>query len=95
MVSRNSAGGTTEELDTLKRIEVLVAAMARAALTAPLAEILGDAKLRLLYEKAGKIPRTELEKKTKFSGGKISGLWKQWESKGLMVKNGKSYRPIF
>jgi hypothetical protein len=94
MASRKHKNEENDELATLERIEVLVAAIARAALAAPLSEIMGHSKFRLLYEKAGSIARPELERRTGFSGGKISGLWKQWEAKGLMIKDGKSYRPI-
>ena len=94
MALKNPSNAATEELASLKRIEVLVAAIAKAALAEPLSEIMDDSKLRLLYEKAGSIARPELERRTGFSGGKISGLWKQWEIKGLMVKAGKSYKPL-
>lgn len=95
MPHRNDYSEEKPELATLKRIEALVAVIAKAALAQPLAEILADKKLRQIFEGAGRIARPELERRTGFSGGKISGLWKQWESKGLMVKDGKSYRPIF
>lgn len=94
MVSRNANHQVTEELAALIRIEELVRAIARTALSDALAEIVGDKKLRLLYEEAGRIPRAELSRRTGFSGGKISGLWKKWEARGLMVKDGKSYRPV-
>jgi hypothetical protein len=95
MPFRNNHAEEKPELATLRRIEALVTVIAKAALAQPLAEILADKKLRLIFEGAGRISRPELERKTEFSGGKISGLWKQWESKGLMVKDGRSYRSIF
>jgi len=79
----------------LLRIEQMVTVIARAAVTDLLGEILSDPKLRLIYENAGKVSPSQLEKRSKFSAGKISGLWKQWEMKGVMVKAGKSYRPLF
>ena len=84
-----------EELRTLKRIELLLEIVAKTAVADKLAKILKDKKLAFLYENTGRLRRTELEKKTGFSAGKISGLWSQWERDGLMVKDGKSYRRVF
>ena len=95
MPSNERDNKTGDELTaSLNRIEVLIGAIARVALSEPLSEIVADSKLRLPYEQAGRIARPELERRTGFSGGKISGLWKQWEAEGLMVKDGRSYRPI-
>lgn len=95
MASNERNNKTSDELTaSLRRIEVLIGAIARVALSKPLSEIMADSKLRLLYEQAGRIARPELERRTGSSGGRISGLWKQWEAEGLMVKDGTSYRPI-
>jgi hypothetical protein len=77
MISRNANNQVNEELVTLKRIEELVGAIARAALSEALTEILANRDLRLLYEKAGKIPTRGLSRRTRISAGKISGLWKK------------------
>ena len=95
MASSEKNNKTGDELTaSLKRIEVLIGAIARVALWEELSEIMADSKLRLVYEGAGRIARPEIERRTGFSGGKISRLWKQWEAKGLMVKDGKSYRSV-
>lgn len=94
MIPPNADYLVNDQLATLRRIEELMRAVARATLSEALTEILADRDLRLLYERAGKIPTKELSRKTRFSARKISGLWKKWEAKGLMVKDGKSYRPI-
>lgn len=85
---------TSEELLALQRIEELVRAIAKSILAERLNRYLEDRKFRILYENTGWLTRPELEKKTGFSAGKISGLWKQWEREGLLVKEGKSYRPV-
>jgi hypothetical protein len=82
-------------LDSLRRIEQMVTVLARASVSERLEEILNDPSTRLVYQGAGKISRPELERRTGFSGGKISNLWKQWEMHGLMVKSGKSYEALF
>lgn len=81
-------------LDSLRRIEQMVPSW-RATVSERLDEILNDHNTRLIYQGAGKISRPELERRTGFSGGKISNLWKQWETHGLMVKSGKSYKALF
>jgi hypothetical protein len=85
----------SEELRTLKRIELLLEIMVKAAVADKLSKIFKEKKYAFLYENTGSLPRPELEKKTGFSAGKISGLWSQWEREGLMVKDGKSYRRVF
>lgn len=85
----------SEELKTFKRIEVLLEIMAKTAVADKLAKVLKEKKHAFLYENTGDLPRPELEKKTGFSAGKISGLWSQWEREGLLVKDGKSYRRVF
>jgi DNA-binding IclR family transcriptional regulator len=49
----------------------------------------------LLFELTGKLPVTELSKKTGFSAGKISNIWQSWERAGMLVKDGKQYRRLF
>jgi DNA-binding MarR family transcriptional regulator len=84
----------TDELRTLKRIEELLALIAKAMRSEQLAEILIDKKHRLLYEGAGQFPVTELAKKTDLSPATISRLWQKWEQMGLLVKDGKQYRRV-
>ena len=84
----------SQELKVLKRIEALLEVLAKNALADKLAKIYKDKKLAFLYENTGDIARPELEKKTGFSGGKISSLWSQWEREGLLIKDGKSYRRV-
>lgn len=84
----------TKEPDTLERIEELVRAIAKAVLAEKLAEALKDKSYRTLYEGTGELGVIQLSKKTKFSTGKISGIWKEWEQLGFVVKEGKSYRKM-
>jgi hypothetical protein len=85
----------SEELKTLKRIELLLESMAKAAVAEKLAKVLENEKHKILYENDGHLSVKELAKRTDFSVGKISGLWSQWEKEGLLVKDGKSYRRVF
>jgi hypothetical protein len=85
----------SEELETLKRIEALLRSLVRISLAESMSTLLTDDKLRGLYDGTGNLKRGDLEKRTGFSAGKISGLWAEWESAGLLIKDGKSYRKPF
>jgi hypothetical protein len=85
----------SEEIEALGRIEALLRSLVRISLTEPASRLLTDERLRDLYEGTGRLKRTELERKTGFSAGKISGLWAEWERAGLLVKDGKTYRKPF
>lgn len=84
----------SEELKTLKRIEALLTALTKVVIGGRLVEILKDKSYQTLYEGTGEIGIIELSKKTKFATGKISGIWKEWERMGIVVKEGKSYRKV-
>jgi hypothetical protein len=94
MQQNHNSASADDQLAALQRIEELVAVIARALLSDKLAEILENPKHRLIYEGAGRVPIKELAKKTHVSLTTVSGLWQKWERQGLMVKDGKSYRPI-
>ena len=85
----------SDELAALQRIEALLRSLVKISLTDTMSQVLTDEKLRELYLGTGKLKREELEAKTGFSGGKISGLWAEWERIGLLIKDGKSYRKPF
>jgi len=86
---------SSEELATLRSIETLLRALVKISLTETMSRLLTDERLRELYFGTGNLKREELEKRTGFSAGKISGLWAQWEQAGLLIKDGKSYRKPF
>jgi hypothetical protein len=86
--------GEIEITDQLKRIEELLALVAKTLLAERLSEIFDDRQHRLLFEQVGLIPVKDLVKKTKLSAGTISGLWQRWERAGLLVKDGKHYRRV-
>jgi len=48
---------------------------------------------RLVYAMTGE-RREVIQTKTKFAAGKISKIWQNLEQKGLIIKEGKSYRKI-
>lgn len=86
---------TSEEVATLRSIEGLLRSLVKISLTETMSRVLTDDRLRDLYSCTGKLKRGQLEKRTGFSAGKISGLWVQWEQAGLLIKDGKSYRKPF
>jgi len=95
MKHNDNRASISDELLALQRIEELVSVIAKTLLADKLEEVLKDPKRRLIYEGAGRIPVKDLAKKAHVSFTTVSGLWQQWERQGLMVKDGKSYRPIF
>ncbi len=85
----------SEELSVLRSIETLLRSLVKISLAESMSGLLTDDKLVDLYSGTGILKREELQKKTGFSAGKISGLWAEWERAGLLVKDGKSYRKPF
>jgi DNA-binding MarR family transcriptional regulator len=81
----------TEELKTLKRIELLLETLAKAALAEKLTSVFEDKDHRFIYEHTGDIPVKDLSKRTGLSPATISRLWSRWEREGLLIKDGKSY----
>jgi hypothetical protein len=79
----------------LDRLVMLVEALVRMRIAEVLEKELHDNNERKLYELTGKKPVKELADITGFSAGKISGLWQEWHSKGILKKDGKSYRKLF
>jgi hypothetical protein len=94
MARINNGKQISEELATLQRIEELLMVITRILVSEKLAEVMKDPKQRVIYEGAGRIPVKELAKKVRVSFTTISGLWQKWEREGLMLRDGKSYRPI-
>ena len=84
----------SEQLEVLQRIEKHLAVLVRIALADAIKTHLSDKRHRLLYDLTGSVPRTQLEKRTKFSAGKISALWQEWEEAGLLIKDGKQYSKV-
>jgi hypothetical protein len=86
---------SVEELATLRNIEMLLRSLIKISLSEPMSRLLTDDTLRTLYAGTGRLKREELQRRTGFSAGKISGLWAEWEEAGLLVKTGKSYTKPF
>jgi hypothetical protein len=86
---------SAEELATLRSIEVLLRSLIKISLSEPMSRLLTEDSLRRLYAGTGRLKRKELQRRTGFSAGKISGLWAEWEEAGLLVKMGKSYKKPF
>ena len=85
----------TEELKILKRIEELLRVIARAQVSSRLKERFADPEMRKLYGLTGRYTIRELEKKTGMSKSAISLIWKEWETEGLLLKEGKKYKKVF
>lgn len=85
----------SDELEALLRIEKLLRSLIRISLAQPMKDLLATDELRELYLNTGKLKRQDLEKRTGFSAGKISGLWTQWEQAGLLIRDGKSFKKPF
>ena len=85
---------TPEILERLKRIEELLSALAKVALSATAEAHLSDPKHRTIYENVDRLSYAQLAKKTGFSTGKISGLCQDWERLGLLIKSGNKYRRL-
>ncbi len=85
----------SEELETLKRIETLLAALVKAKLSDEIGIRLKDPKRKPLYELTGKGTVRDLARKTGFSIGQISKVWQEWEQAGLLIKDGKQYKKVF
>ncbi len=94
MKRSNNSATVDEQLATLQRIEVLLTVIAKRLFSDKLTEIMKDAQQRMIYEGAGRISSKELAKKARVSLTTVSGLWQEWERQGLMIKDGKSYRPV-
>jgi hypothetical protein len=77
MATRKNNEELANELQLLRRMEELLTLIARALLAERLSEIFDDKQHRLIYEKVGQLPGTELAKKSGLSAGTISTLWQR------------------
>jgi predicted transcriptional regulator len=81
-------------LETLRSIECLLKILVRTQLGPILEKELSDETKKKVYLATGIDKVSELSKKLNRSTGWISGVWKNWERMGLIVKEGKTYRKI-
>ena len=80
------------ENNELKKIRELLEFLVKGKIFESLKKLNSDEKK--IYELTGE-KRDIIQQKTKFSAGKISKIWIDLESKGLIIKEGKGYRRIF
>lgn len=78
----------------VQRSNELLEILVKLQLRSTLSEELSDPKNRKLYNLTGNKGVTDISKGLKMSAGKISGIWKRWEQKGLLIKDGRSYRRV-
>ena len=75
----------------LLRIKELLEFLVKQKILSVLDKLNKDEKL--VYKMTGE-KREIIQAKTKFAAGKISKIWQNLEQKGLIIKEGKSYRKI-
>lgn len=83
-----------EKLKVLNHIATMLEALMKMKIDEVLKTELQDPKVKKLYDLTGNTKIREIKKATSFSIGKISGIWKNWERKGILKKDGKFYKKI-
>ena len=84
-----------ELLERLAKIELYLGLLLRYRLNASISEVLTDPVHVKVYELTGNANRDEIVNKTGVAAGTVSGLWKKWEEKGIVIKDGVSYKKVF
>jgi len=84
----------TDELKIQKRILELLEVLVKSKLSENIKQETEDPKRKLLYELTGKANIKTIVQRTGFSAGKVSGIWKKWESTGILKRDGQSYSRI-
>lgn len=80
------------ENNDIKRIRELLEFLVKEKLNGKLKKLTPDEKK--IYELTGE-KRDAVQQKTKFSAGKISKIWIDLESRGVIMKDSKGYRRVF
>jgi len=81
--------------DFEKKVLEMLEAITKMRLYEILVKELKDSKKKKLYEMTGNAKRSQIEKATGFSAGKISAIWQEWHDAGILKKDGKLYKKIF
>lgn len=84
----------TDLVASLRRIEDLLTVLVKSQLSDVISHELSDKKIKQLYDLTGGYTARELEKRTNYSLASISRIWQRWESLGLLIKDGKTYRKV-
>lgn len=80
----------TSEHD-IKKIREMMEFLVKQKISEKISKLKNDEKI--VYNLTGE-KREIIQQKTKFAAGKISKIWQDLEEKGLLIKDGKSYRKI-
>ena len=80
---------TSEE--DIKKIREMMEFLVKDKISEKLEKLSSDE--RKVYDLIGE-NRDSIQQKTGFAAGKISKIWKDLEEKGLLIKEGKTYRKI-
>jgi Ethanolamine utilization protein EutJ (predicted chaperonin) len=83
-----------EVLASLKRIEELLTVLVKSELSEIVEKEMRNSDMERLYAITGNCSARQAAKKLDCSLGKISNIWQKWESLGLLVKDGKTYRKV-
>jgi hypothetical protein len=83
-----------EVLASLKRIEELLTVLVKSELSGIIEKELSDSDMKKLYTITGNCTARQATKELDWSLGKISSIWQKWESLGLLVKDGQTYRKV-
>lgn len=78
----------------LKHVEDLLCSFVKSQMFSIVEKELNDPKIKKLYNLTGEYTTRELENKVGLSRSTISNTWKHWESLGLLIKDGKTYRKV-
>ena len=80
----------TSEQD-IKKIREMLEFLVRHKISENVEKLSEDEKI--VYKLIGKNVK-EISARTNFSVGKISGIWRELENKGLLIKEGRNYRKV-
>jgi len=82
-------------LASIQNIEKLLTVLVKNQLADAIEKELSNNNKKKLYQWTGKYGVKEIAQKLNCSYGWISGVWKDWERLGLIIKVGNKYRKIF
>jgi hypothetical protein len=98
--AKNEIFGATRMIEqekvitSLTHIEELLTVLVKRYLSEIIEKELSNSDMKELYTITGNCSARQAAKKLDCSLGKISNIWQKWESLGLLVKDGKTYRKV-
>ena len=84
-----------ELLALLRRNNELLTVLVKAEIGTLLESELAEDRKKKLYDLVGKsVKVADMSKQIGISTGAISGILQDWETKGILIKEGKKYRRV-